>query len=244
MQNVMQNTMNESSESIVRRRMHERWVSKNTSSIIVTAINIDIGDYKIYIDGNIHGTSLHDKRPDNGHYIRIEPGSYCRIIRENDTSKVNRQESNAINFKINEHETMCFTLEINDELLVLRKNNTNTYIMNKWIKESAKLLGQWDKVAAEKALIYLSQDREKSADEMLMGYAIAERLFSYAFTRYAGQKDTLSTDEEEILDLSIELARKSIPEGRPLLYIFLKEASFIKVELAAEVDSLKMEIMN
>lgn len=116
--------------------------------------------------------------------------------------------------------------------------------MNEWIIESAKLLGQWDKVAAEKALIYLNQDREKSAEEMLMGYALAVRLFNYVFTRYATQKDTLSHDEKELFDLSIELARKSIPKDHPLLYTFLKEASFINSDLEQEVKSLELELLN
>ena len=66
---------------------------------------------------------------------------------------------------------------------------------------------------------------------------------SFAFSRYIAQKDTLSTEEEEILNLSIDLARKSIPKGHPLLYIFLKEASFIKPGLESEVDSLKSEVV-
>lgn len=115
--------------------------------------------------------------------------------------------------------------------------------MNSWIRESAKLLGQWDKVAAEKALIHLKQDREKTAEEILMGFAIAQRLLNVAFSRYIAQKDTLSSEDQEILNLSIELARNSIPVGHPLLYTFLKEASFIKPGLEDEVNSLKSEVM-
>ena len=115
--------------------------------------------------------------------------------------------------------------------------------MNKWVIESAKLLGQWDKVAATKALHHLSQERDKSYDEILMGYALAERIFSNVFTRYTSQKDTLTVEDEENLELSIQLARKSIPKNHPLLYRFLKEVSFIKHELENEVQSLKKELL-
>ena len=116
--------------------------------------------------------------------------------------------------------------------------------MNKWIRESARLVGQLDKAAAEKALIYLNQDREKSAEEMLMDYALAERLFNYVFTRYTAQKDTLSIDEKKLFELSIELARKSLTKEHPLLYIFLKEASIINTELESEVKSLGLNLLH
>ncbi len=96
--------------------------------------------------------------------------------------------------------------------------------MNKWIVQSTKLLGQWDTVAANKALIYLSQDREKTTDELLMGYALAERIYNLVFQRYVSQRQTLSSEDEENLELAIELARKAIPVGHPLLSLPARES--------------------
>lgn len=116
--------------------------------------------------------------------------------------------------------------------------------MENWVIETAKLLGQWDQMAAEKALIHLSQEREKTTDELLMGYAIAERILDNVFSRYISQKDTLSDKDENNLELAINLAHKSIPKGHPLLYIFLKSVSHMRVDLVAEADELGKSIFN
>lgn len=111
--------------------------------------------------------------------------------------------------------------------------------MKDWITQSAKLLGNWDKVSAEKALVWLSQNRQKDQDEILMGYALARRTLDNVFARFALQKQTLSEEESENLDLAIKLARHSIPDSHPLLFLFLKEASHMKEDLLEEVAVLE-----
>lgn len=99
--------------------------------------------------------------------------------------------------------------------------------MEDWIEDCAKLIGRWDKVAAGKALVRLSQDREKSTDERLMGYALAKIMLDDVFARYAAEKQTLSEEGSEKLKLAVKLANASIPEAHPLLDIFMREVDFI-----------------
>ncbi len=108
--------MKEPRESTVRREMHERFVAENTSFLCVEAQGINIADYKIYINGNIHGTATFDEKPVNGQYVRLVPKEYKVIVRESDVNKPDRKESN----------TMCFTLKDKQEMklvVVLQNNN-------------------------------------------------------------------------------------------------------------------------
>ncbi len=114
--------------------------------------------------------------------------------------------------------------------------------MQDWINESAKLVGRWDKVAASKALLNLQHSSEKGVDEMLMGYALAQLIYQNVFSRFVSQKQTLSQEDTENLELAIQLARLSIPVGHPLLYLFLKNASFIDERLSEEAQQLKTEL--
>jgi hypothetical protein len=99
--------------------------------------------------------------------------------------------------------------------------------MEDWVIDCGKLIGKWTKVAAEKALIRLSQDRAKSTNELLMGYALARELLSEVFTRFAAEKQTLSTEGAEKLEVAVRLARVSIPQEHPLLKSFMEEVAFI-----------------
>lgn len=99
--------------------MDDRFNSENTSFITVTAEDIDISSYKIYLNGYIHGTATIDKKPQNGHFIRKEPGKYRIIVREENASKENRAESNEINFEIKEKEHMHFSVTTKDNKLLL-----------------------------------------------------------------------------------------------------------------------------
>jgi acetylornithine/succinyldiaminopimelate/putrescine aminotransferase len=102
--------------------------------------------------------------------------------------------------------------------------------MEEWVVDCGRLLGQWSKVAAEKALIRLSQDRTKSTNELLMGYALARELLSEVLTRFAAEKQTLSNEGAEKLEIAVKLARVSIPQEHPLWKSFMKEVSFISEE--------------
>lgn len=99
--------------------------------------------------------------------------------------------------------------------------------MEDWIEDCAKLMGRWDKVAAENALVKLSRERDKSANERLMGYALARNILSEVFSRYAAEKQTLSEEGAEKLKLAVQLANASIPADHPLLRIFMREVDFI-----------------
>ncbi|MGI1679846.1 MAG: hypothetical protein K6L75_13980 [Cellvibrionaceae bacterium] len=116
--------------------------------------------------------------------------------------------------------------------------------MKDWIIESTKLLGRWDDVAAKKALVYLDQDRPKDQDEILMGYALAQRILDNVFARFAAERQTLSDEGAEKLEVAIKLARCSIPTGHPLLVVFLRSASHMKEELTNEVAALEKELLN
>ena len=108
--------MKEPRESTVRRKMHKRFVAENTSFLCIEAQGINIADYNIYINGNIHGTAVFDKKPANGQYIRLAPKEHKVVVREADVNKPDRKESN----------TMCFNLKDKQEMkliLVFQNNN-------------------------------------------------------------------------------------------------------------------------
>ncbi len=110
--------------------------------------------------------------------------------------------------------------------------------MEDWIVSCAKLMGKWDKVAAGKALARLRRERHKSVDERLMGYALAQQLLDNVFSMYAKEKQTLSDEGRESLEIAIELARASIPPTHPLLKIFMRTVSFIEPEYSEQSDEL------
>ena len=95
-------------ESIVRKRMDERFISENTSFITVKAEDSDISDYKIYLNGYINGTAMIDEKPLNGHFLRKVPGKYKIVIRGENASKKNRIESSVIDFEIKDREHKFF----------------------------------------------------------------------------------------------------------------------------------------
>jgi hypothetical protein len=113
--------------------------------------------------------------------------------------------------------------------------------MEDWIHRAVQLLSKnHTKAAAGAAAAHVCSKREKSSNEMLVGYAAADRLLQETISRIARNKDVASDEDEENLTLAIGLAKASIPVGNPLLLIFLAQASYYRVELAEEVEALRI----
>ncbi|KQZ45198.1 hypothetical protein [Duganella sp. Root1480D1] len=82
----------------------------------------DFGNFRIYIDGNIHNTPLrlrHLASP-TAEVIALEPGAHRIVVREADTRKPNRVESNTAHFEIYPGETLTFTLQQDAEVILLK----------------------------------------------------------------------------------------------------------------------------
>lgn len=112
-------------ESKVRKGMDDRFISENTSFLTVTAVDMDITNYKIYINGNIHGTATMDEKPNNGHFIRKVPGKYRLVVREENVSKQDRLESNTVEIDIKEGEHLFFTMAMQEGSLLLCTSSAN-----------------------------------------------------------------------------------------------------------------------
>lgn len=116
-------------------------------------------------------------------------------------------------------------------LIIETQNERVNYKMEDWIEEAINLQDQWPSIAASKAYRHMKQDREKSLNETLAGYDLAVRLLNKVVNNYISQKDTLSNQDEEDIELAINLAKIVIPKENPLYKKFIKQCVFIKPEL-------------
>ena len=105
--------------------MGERFVAENTSFLCIEAQGVNIADYKIYINGNIHGTAAFDEKPINGQYIRLAPKEHKVVVREADVNMPDRKESNAMCFTLKDKQEMKLIFEIQNNNLVLSVASAN-----------------------------------------------------------------------------------------------------------------------
>jgi hypothetical protein len=117
--------MKEPREKTVRRKMHERFVAENTSFLCIEAQGINIADYRIYIDGNIHGTAVFDEKPTNGQYIRLPPKEHKVVVRDADVNKPDRKESNTMCFTLSDKQELKLIIELQNNNLVLSASSAN-----------------------------------------------------------------------------------------------------------------------
>ena len=112
--------------------------------------------------------------------------------------------------------------------------------MNDWVNDAGMLLYKnWLKPAVGKVSAYTSNSREKSIDEILMGYAIAESLLDETYFKIARQKDEPSSEDTNNLELAVKIAKQLLPSEHPLLLLFLSKASRYNSELESEVKELE-----
>jgi hypothetical protein len=112
--------------------------------------------------------------------------------------------------------------------------------MEQWIHEAARLLrNNVPKSAAAVVMANFPSLRPASSDERLIAYAVAGDLFSATLSLYARNRDTTSEDDERQLDVAIDLARRALPNGHPLLLNFLKAASHLRQKLSQEVTDME-----
>lgn len=102
-------------------RVEERFERTHTVKLVVGALSIEIQQFKVYVDGYICVTRQTDNAPENSVLVWLEPGEHRIIAREYEVKKVDRLESNAIDFTTVNGEEVEFQLALNGENLYLIK---------------------------------------------------------------------------------------------------------------------------
>jgi len=103
-------------------KFYKNWDAENRSTIIVRGDDsLDLSAYKVYINRNIHGTGARfaDLAPPNSVYSRLRAGAYSVVVRENDTKKVGRLESNTLEIQIRDGEQIVVRVSLRDGRIVL-----------------------------------------------------------------------------------------------------------------------------
>lgn len=100
---------------------------RETASLIIRPVVQDetpLRDFKLYLDGYIRTTAPRDRAsaPKHSEYIELEPGSHAIVVRDYDHRRADRRESNTLQFSIEPHEQITFSLALTDGQLQLRKD--------------------------------------------------------------------------------------------------------------------------
>jgi len=82
---------------------------------------IDINEFKIYIDGNIHRTRVKDETPEGTVLVRLKPGEHRITVREKEVNKANRFESQTIYFSATSGQVLIFELVKKEQTMELVK---------------------------------------------------------------------------------------------------------------------------
>ncbi len=100
---------------------HERARNSTIQVRCAEGAPFDLGDFRIYIDGNIHNTPprLRHLASPTAEVIAVEPGAHRIVVREADARKPNRVESNTAHFDVYPGETVTFALQLEAEVLLL-----------------------------------------------------------------------------------------------------------------------------
>ncbi|MBW4534026.1 MAG: hypothetical protein KME09_08810 [Pleurocapsa minor HA4230-MV1] len=106
------------------KKFDQEWDATNHFTLIVqgdTSLTEDIFAYKLYINGNIHGTGVRFTHlaPPNSIYVRLKAGGYRIILREYDARKADRMESNTLPIEIDYDEQILIRASLRDGQLVL-----------------------------------------------------------------------------------------------------------------------------
>lgn len=106
-------------------KLEKEWDQIYRSTIIVygdeTLID-GIKNYKVYINGNIHGTPIRFEEiaPLNSILTKVEAGNYRIVIREFEVNKINRLESNTLNITLKDEEKIVIRASFFDNQLKLK----------------------------------------------------------------------------------------------------------------------------
>jgi len=101
------------------KKMDEKFERTHTVKVLVNSCLVDINEYKIYIDGNVHRTRVKDKAPVGTVLVWLEPGEHRIVVRESEVNKTNRFESQTINFFASRNQVLNFELVSKDQTLEL-----------------------------------------------------------------------------------------------------------------------------
>lgn len=118
--------VNAGNRQSTRDALEDVFFKVNKSALLLTIDSESaggVGDFKVYIDGNVNFTYTEkDTPPENGHLIRIPPGRRRIVVREFDHTKPDRKESNTIYFDALEGHTHGFHLVGRDGQFLLLEN--------------------------------------------------------------------------------------------------------------------------
>ena len=100
---------------------------RETASLVVRPVshkNTPLKDFKIYLDRYILTTAPRDRETAPKHcvYFELEPGDHAIVVRDYDHLSDDRRESNTVQFTIEPHEQVTFSLALADGQLQLRKD--------------------------------------------------------------------------------------------------------------------------
>jgi hypothetical protein len=100
---------------------------RETASLVVRPVshkNTPLKDFKIYLDRYIRTTAPRDRETAPKHcvYFELEPGDHAIVVRDYDHLSDDRRESNTVQFTIEPHEQVTFSLALADGQLQLRKD--------------------------------------------------------------------------------------------------------------------------
>lgn len=106
------------------KRFEKDWDAVNCASLVVSAdrtVPHGMQGYKVYIDGNIHGTPprFSEPAPANAIYTRVQPGAHRVVVREANHAKPDRAESNTLHVQAHEDMTLTLKLVLEGSVLTL-----------------------------------------------------------------------------------------------------------------------------
>ena len=109
------------------KRLETQRKQRETASLVVKPSShkeTPLGDFKIYLDGYIRATAPRDREtaPKNSVYLELEPGEHAIVIRDFDHLSPHRRESNTVQFPIDPHQQLTFTLALNQGQLELQQD--------------------------------------------------------------------------------------------------------------------------
>jgi hypothetical protein len=106
-------------------KFNKEWDAMNRSAIIVRGdALLQLSEYKLYIDGNVHGTGARFAAlaPPNSVYCRLQAGVHRVVLREKDVRKLDRLESNTIEVEIHDDEQIAIRASLQNGELFLEVN--------------------------------------------------------------------------------------------------------------------------
>ena len=108
-------------------RLEAERQQRETASLVVRPVShkdTPLKDFKIYLDRSIRTTAPRDRDAAPMHcvYFELEPGDHVIVVRDYDHLSADRRESNTVQFTIEPHEQMTFSLALTDGQLQLQQD--------------------------------------------------------------------------------------------------------------------------